>query len=214
MNLPHLQPKDLPALLEENDIEVRDKDNCRWLHWPILAIASLIITLTGGNPENFSQGLMVFFWGGATFYPHDDLDAEDVRTGNVDVSDMPNIVHELTHCFQWIELGAIWGAICYVCYPLFAFWTGRSTLEFEATSNEILWLRFKYGYGDWLKDHAKHSAKVFTGSTYVWATTNIEGWEEAIMKVMHLSRIQKTITGKKAIETYSVHKKFRGYNPR
>jgi len=212
-HLPTLTSDNLPEIFDEYDIEVRDKEDAFWYHAPILWIASLIVSLSGKDPSGFSQGLMKFF-GGSVFYPWDELDAEDVRNGNVSSSDMPTIVHELTHCFQWIELGPIWGAFCYVFWPFPIWWTGRSTLEFEPEANEKLWLQRKYGTGDWFKEICRTSAETFTGSTYVWATRDTEGWYRALMRSSALAKVDSEVDAREFVTQKNLHQLFGGYNPR
>lgn len=214
MNLPSLQPEDLSQLFDENpEIEVRNKEDAYWYHVPILAAAYLIVWLAGRDPENFGQGLMKPL-GGSVLYPTDKMDADRIRAGDVPMDWMPFIVHELTHCFQWIELGAFWGAFCYVCWPFLIFWTGRSTLEFEPEANEKLWLQRKYGTGDWFKDICRTSAETFTGSTYVWPTRDTEGWYRALMRSSALAKVDSDVDARGFVTQKNLHQLFGGYNPR
>jgi len=152
--------------------------------------------------------------GGATFYPHDGLDAEAVRLGEVDKSDMTTIVHELTHCFQWLVLGFIRSVFYYLFAPLPTYWTGRSTLEFESEANRILWLKKNYGEGDWLDDVCRKSAEKFTGGTYVWASTDTEGWYWALKRVLAISNFDDKVDGRSVTDSHNLNWKFNGYNPR
>lgn len=191
--LPDIEPDDLPHIFKEQPIEVRDKSDAYWMHAPILWLICLGLTIIGKDPSSFSQGMPLPWWHelDAIMYPRDGVDVADIRHGRVGASDMPLVVHELTHCLQAIELGMLHFLWIYLIWPLPTYWTGRSSLEWEADANEILWLVRRYAYGgeQWIDGLVKSSADTFTGPTYLWATTDDEGWIRAMRRIIGTSRM-------------------------
>lgn len=216
MTLPSLEKSDLPDLFDNHDIEVRDRDNARIEHWPIIAVAWFFAEVFGGRGfEGFWMGLPRLFSSGSTVYTNAKTAAKDVRSGNVSHSEMSSIVHELTHCFQWIELGIL-AAIAYVVFPLVTYWTSRSTLEFEADANEILNLLNRYGYyDDYVGGLCESSASIFSGPTYCWATTDEQGWYRALKRTVAYAKIEDEPVDARGITVrFGLHELFGGYNLR
>lgn len=212
MNLPNVTSADIPAILDREDIEIRAKDDPVWYHAPIIWIQIAIVALSGRSPTAFSLTLPLF-WGGASVYLSEKYDVEAIRRGGAPDSSMPLVVHELTHAFQIIELGAIAFGFYYVTFPLPVYWTSRSSIEWEADANEILWLRRRYSYGteSWLDQLIESSSEIFTSATYVWPTTDSEGWKRSLKRFLGTSRMVDQMDARDD-EFNSLFSLFGGYN--
>jgi len=174
MNLSELTRSEIPDLLDSHDVEIRSKDDPIWYHAPLIWMQIAIVWFSRKSPTAFSLTLPKFL-GGAAVYLSGDYDFEAIRRGEAPLSAMPLITHELTHALQIIALGMILFAIYYLTFPAPIFWTGRSTLEWEADANEIAYIRGAY-YSVDLDSIIKSAADLFTGPTYVWPTLDRDGW--------------------------------------
>jgi hypothetical protein len=209
MKLLELKPSNISKILDSHDIEIRSKGNPIWYHAPLIWVQIAIVWASGRSPSSFSLTLPT--WGGASVYLSGH-DVQQIRDGNAPNSAMPIVVHELTHAMQILEFGAVRFAVLYTIWPLPVYWTGRSTLEWQADANEILWLRQKYSYGTegWVDRLIESSAQVFTSSTYLWPTTDAEGWRRALRRFLGTARMVDNVDARDD-EFASLASLFNGY---
>jgi len=210
-NLPSILPSDMPDLLDAHPIEVRNKADAPWYLMPAVWVAWFMVTVTGKSARNFWMGMPGLF-GKAYLLTPSDVSPEKVRSGNLELSHLPVVVHELTHCFRWIQLGFIKSVWTYVCFPFPAVWTGRSTEEFIAEANELIWILNTYRpYNDYIRRHINGSAKVFTSATYVWPTLDEQGWKNALRRMTTYAQSEPSLDALDAVPRYGTYNKFGGY---
>jgi len=214
-SLPSLEPSDIPELLKQHPIGVRNKSDAPWYLLPAVCVAWLLVTLSSKSAKNFWMGVPGVF-GKAYLLTPEPVDPETVESGEMEISDLPVVVHELTHCMRWIELGFVRSVLAYVLIPLPIGYTGRSTEEFMAECNEMLCIKKTFGFirsgdVDEREELIRASAKTFTSLTYFWPTFDEEGWRNGLRAFLQYHRYESHIDALDAVGRYKVHEKFGGY---